>query len=102
MQEDPPPFRTVKPDLPALPQLESVVMKALTKDRNQRQGSVLEFAQELTSALQDLPTAQYPATNAPTQIVPPTGLPKIQHHPIVTAQAMFDGRTSERSAGSRG
>ena len=30
MQEDPPPFRTVKPDLPALPQLESVVMKALT------------------------------------------------------------------------
>jgi serine/threonine protein kinase len=44
MQEDPPPFRAVKPDLPALPQLESVVMKALTKDRNQRYGSVLEFA----------------------------------------------------------
>ena len=50
MQEDPPPFRAVKPDLPALPQLESVVMKALTKDRDQRYGSVLEFARELTSA----------------------------------------------------
>ena len=50
MQEDPPPFRTVKPDLPALPQLESVVMKALTKDRNQRYGSVLEFAQEFAKA----------------------------------------------------
>jgi serine/threonine-protein kinase len=44
MQEAPPPFRTVKPDLPALPQLEGVVMKALTKDRNQRYGSVAEFA----------------------------------------------------------
>ena len=50
MQEDPPPFRAVKPDLPALPQLESVVMKALTKDRNQRYGSVLEFAQEFAKA----------------------------------------------------
>ncbi len=44
MQEDPPPFRTVKPDLPALLQLESVVMKALTKDRDQRYSSMLEFA----------------------------------------------------------
>jgi len=55
MQEDPPPFRAVKPDLPALPQLESVVMKALTKDRNQRYSSVLEFARELTSALSPRP-----------------------------------------------
>jgi serine/threonine protein kinase len=47
MQEDPPPFRTVKPDLPALPQLKAVVMKALTKDRNQRYSSVLEFVREL-------------------------------------------------------
>ncbi len=50
MQEDPPPFRTVKPDLPALPQLESVVMKALIKDRNQRYSSVLEFAHEFAQA----------------------------------------------------
>ena len=50
MQEDPPPFRAVKPDLPALPQLESVVMKALTKDRDQRYGSVLEFARDFARA----------------------------------------------------
>jgi len=50
MQEDPPPFRTVKPDLPALPQLESVVMKALTKDRGLRYGSVLEFARAFAEA----------------------------------------------------
>ena len=48
MQEDPPPFRAVDPGLPALPQLESVVMKALAKDRDQRYTSVLEFARELT------------------------------------------------------
>ena len=46
MQEAPPPFRAVKPDLPALPQLGSVVMKALTKDRNQRYASALEFARD--------------------------------------------------------
>jgi len=39
MQEAPPPFRAVKPDLPALPQLESVVMKVLSKDREQRTGT---------------------------------------------------------------
>jgi serine/threonine-protein kinase len=50
MQEDPPPFRTVKPDLPALPQLESVVMKALTKDRDQRYASTLEFAHDFARA----------------------------------------------------
>jgi formylglycine-generating enzyme required for sulfatase activity len=50
MQEAPPPFRAVKPNLPPLPQLESVVMKALAKDRNQRYRSVLEFAQEFTQA----------------------------------------------------
>jgi WD40 repeat protein len=50
MQEDPRPFRAVKPDLPALPQLEGVVMKALTKDRDQRYGSVLEFAREFAQA----------------------------------------------------
>jgi len=43
MQEDPPPFRAVKPDLPALPQVEGVVMKALSKDRDRR--SLTPFSQ---------------------------------------------------------
>jgi len=50
MQEDPPPLRAVIPDLPALAQVERVVMKALAKDRNQRQGSVSEFALEFAQA----------------------------------------------------
>ncbi len=76
MQENPPPLRAVKPDLPALHQLEGVVMKALTKDRDQRYGSVLEFARELASAAQPSPTAQTPATIPPTRIVPPPALAK--------------------------
>jgi formylglycine-generating enzyme required for sulfatase activity len=84
MQEDPPPFRAVKPDLPALPQLEGVVMKALTKDREQRYGSVLEFARELISAAQPSPTAQSPATIPPTRIVPPSAVTKPQRLPGVT------------------
>ena len=76
MQEDPPPFRAVKPDLPALPQLESAVMKALTKDRKQRYDSVLEFARELARAAQSPPDAEAPATIPPTQIVVPLAAAK--------------------------
>ena len=71
MQEDPPPFRTVNPDLPALPQLEGAVMKALTKDRDQRYSSVLEFARELTSAAQPARRAEAPAPPTSTRIVSP-------------------------------
>ncbi len=84
MQEDPPPFRAVKPDLPALPQLESVVMKALTKDRNQRYGSVLDFARELAIAAKPSPKAQSPVTIAPTRIVPPPALAKPPYLRAVT------------------
>ena len=62
MQEAPPPFRAVKPDLPALPQLESVVMKALTKDRDRRYASALEFARRAQRAAQPSPPAQSPVT----------------------------------------
>jgi serine/threonine protein kinase len=50
LMEEPPPFRSVKPGLPVPPRIESIVMKALTKDRNLRYGSVLEFAQEFAQA----------------------------------------------------
>jgi WD40 repeat protein len=53
MTEQPPPFRAVKPDLPALPEVESVVMKALTKDRSQRYGSALQFARDFAQATAD-------------------------------------------------
>jgi serine/threonine-protein kinase len=58
--EDPPPFTTVKPDLPALPEIEKVVMKALAKDRNQRYASALEFSRELAAAASRPPLASSP------------------------------------------
>ncbi len=51
LHDAPPPFRAVNPDLPALPEVQSVVMKALTKDRNQRYGSALRFTKEFASAV---------------------------------------------------
>jgi serine/threonine-protein kinase len=50
MLEDPPPFHAVAPGLPVPPQLEAVVMKALTKDRDRRYASALEFAREFARA----------------------------------------------------
>jgi len=91
MQEDPPPFRAVKPDLPALPEVESVVMKALTKDRNQRYGSVLEFARAFAEAA-DAGNAVVGAVREPplrdndTMLQPPpTGRPAISTTPGVAA-----------------
>jgi serine/threonine-protein kinase len=50
LTDTPPSFRSVNPDMAELPQVESMVMKALTKDRDQRYGSVLEFAREIALA----------------------------------------------------
>ena len=91
MQEAPPPFRAVKPDLPALPQLESVVMKALTKDRDQRYSSVLEFARAFAEAA-DARKAVVGAVREPplrdhdTMLQPPpTARPAISATPGVAA-----------------
>ena len=65
MQEDPPPFRAVKPGLSRLPEVEKVVMRALTKDREQRYSSVLEFAQGFAEAAQ-------PTTHGARMTLPPT------------------------------
>jgi serine/threonine-protein kinase len=50
LTESPPPFHDVRPDLSVYPQLESVVMKALQKDRDQRYVSVIDFVQQFAQA----------------------------------------------------
>jgi serine/threonine-protein kinase len=50
MLEEPPPFRAAAPGLSFPAQVEAVVMKALAKDRDQRYGSVLDFAREFARA----------------------------------------------------
>lgn len=52
MMEDPPPFRKIAASQCVSPKLEAVVMKALTKDREQRYSHVREFAEEFASAAQ--------------------------------------------------
>ena len=49
-EEAPPPFRTVAPSLFVAPQVETVVIKALMKNRDERYGSVLEFAHAFADA----------------------------------------------------
>jgi serine/threonine protein kinase/sugar lactone lactonase YvrE len=50
MQEDPPPFRTVAPDFSGPGEVEPVVMKALTKNREERHTTALEFGQDFARA----------------------------------------------------
>jgi eukaryotic-like serine/threonine-protein kinase len=72
LMEEPPPFRAVGQGLDIPPMVESAVMKALVKDRNQRYASALEFARELSSVAQPSPTTESPVTIRPTRFVSPT------------------------------
>jgi len=49
LAEPPLPLSSIRPELQALPQLESVVMKALAKDRDNRYRSAAEFAAEFSA-----------------------------------------------------
>ena len=97
MQEDPPPFQNVKPDLPALAQLESVVMKALTKDRTQRYGPVLEFARAFAEATEPA-TAEVGAVREPP--LHDNGTPG-QVPPPLTVRDTISAATSARTTRSR-
>jgi hypothetical protein len=66
LQDAPPPFHAVNPTVPALAEVESVVMKTLTKDRDQRYASALEFAGAFSEAAELAPA---PTVN---QLLPST------------------------------
>jgi serine/threonine-protein kinase len=70
MLEEPPPFRAVAPGLSFPTQVEAVVMKALAKDRDQRYGSVLDFAREFARAATP-PPVEPPKPLATTRTVEP-------------------------------
>ena len=85
MLEEPRPFRAVVQGLGVPPQVEAVVMKALTKDRNQRYGSVLEFAQEFVQAAEAVShlSAQPEAQREAAKPLPKTTVtpaPKTRQH----------------------
>ena len=83
LMEEPPPFRAVMPGISVPSRIEAVVMKALNKDRNQRYGSVLEFAQEFSQADGTQVAAQPVAQRETVKIQPQTTVtpvPRARHH----------------------
>ena len=71
LMEAPPPFRAIAPGLGVPAAVESAVMKALAKDRDQRYPSVLDFARAFMAAAQPVPAAEFSQQLPPTRIVPP-------------------------------
>jgi serine/threonine-protein kinase len=71
LMEEPPPFRAVAPGLGVPPEVESAVMKALTKDRDQRYASVLVFARDFARAATLPSPAEPPKPYATTKRVEP-------------------------------
>ena len=74
MLEEPPPFRAVAPGLPASPQVEATVMKALAKDREQRYPSAPDFARDFARAASAQSQAESPQPLATTKVIEP-GIP---------------------------
>ncbi|MHB8655720.1 MAG: SUMF1/EgtB/PvdO family nonheme iron enzyme [Terriglobia bacterium] len=72
LSEEPPPFRAVKPELAASPELEKVVMKALAKDRDARFASVVEFGRQFANAAHAPQPAASDAPLPSTKIVSPS------------------------------
>jgi serine/threonine-protein kinase PpkA len=70
LMDPPPAFRAVAPGLAIPAQVEAVVMKALAKDRDQRFGSVLDFAREFARAATP-PPVEPPKPLATTKAVEP-------------------------------
>jgi serine/threonine protein kinase len=78
MLEEPPPFSAVAQGLGLPPAIESVVMKALVKDRSQRYSSALDFARELSSAAQTPPRAEAQEPLPSTIVMsPPRPIPAV-------------------------
>ena len=71
MLEVPPPFRAVDPSLLVAPEVEAVVMKALSKEREERYQSAMEFARAFAAAAQAAPVPVVSQPLPSTMITPP-------------------------------
>jgi serine/threonine-protein kinase len=74
MLEEPPPFRAVAPGLPVSPQVEATVMKGLTKDREQRYSSTLDFARDFARAASAQSQVESSQPLATTKVIEPAML----------------------------
>jgi len=74
MMDQPPAFRSVKPELAAMPQLEPVVMKALEKSREARYGSVVAFGRAFAEAAQVPRSVDTGTPPPPINVARPSGV----------------------------
>jgi hypothetical protein len=82
IQEIPPPFKRIRPDLDVAPELERIVMKTLEKSPDLRYTMVADLRAELEACLRSMTTGMYvvpsrrptepvrPAGQVPTEVVP--------------------------------
>ncbi len=86
--EEPPPFRSVQPDLPVSPELEKVVLKSLAKERDQRYSSALEFARAFADAAKSSDTAELPVgrTVVVSRPLTPVPMPPERPAPVDSSQ----------------
>jgi eukaryotic-like serine/threonine-protein kinase len=97
LMEEPPPFRAVKPGLPVQPRIESVVMKALKKEREERYQTALEFAHAFVAAARPAPAADVSQPLPSTKVVvsPAVGESDAPMPLPVTAQAKLQREAAE-------
>lgn len=76
LMEAPPSFRAIAPGLPVSSEVEGVVMKALTKDREQRHPSALDFSRELARAASGTAGAKTPSAIATIKLIEPGEAPQ--------------------------
>ena len=100
MLEDPPPFRAVARGLGIPPGVESTVMKALVKDRNQRYASVLDFARDFARAA-STPSQEDGFGLAPTVKVEMPGREHAEQERLAQEKAEAERREKEKAEAER-
>jgi serine/threonine-protein kinase len=111
MFEQVPPLRMANPSCSAPPELEQLILRAVSKNADDRQQSMDELAQELNAVLQQssalsssMPPPgtithvdrQRPFVSAPASLQPP---PRFPHAPTVDSESLYD-LSPARSKGS--
>jgi hypothetical protein len=100
LMEVPPPFRAVAPVLPLSGVVEAVVMNALTKNRDERYSSPLEFATEFAQAA----SASAPAEALPlppTVMVEPLNRERAEQERVSQEKMEAERREQEKRAAER-
>ena len=98
LTEPPPPFRKLDPALALPEQIESVVMKALEKDRDHRYTGVIDFARDFTAAAVGGGTAEYGAAQGEQQRARASQIPMISAPQAALRSGGHSGEAAARES----